>query len=84
MLVLLAFLLAPEEPCTVSGKVVDAVTGAPLGKVQLRLEQIGENDTLISATTSDGEGKFALAGMEPGAYRLKGLRSGYLESSYGA
>jgi 5-hydroxyisourate hydrolase-like protein (transthyretin family) len=84
LLVLLAFLLAPEEPCTVSGKVVDAVTGAPLGKVQLRLEQIGENDTLISATTSDSEGKFALAGMEPGSYRLKGMRSGYLETWYGA
>ena len=34
--------------------------------------------------TTDSEGKFALAGLDPGEYRLKATRTGYLPAYYGA
>jgi protocatechuate 3,4-dioxygenase beta subunit len=85
LLVLAAFLLAQDKPpqtCALSGKVVDALTGEPLAKVQLRLES--RSNSATGATTSDQHGNFAMAGIEPGTYHLKGIRSGYLETTFGA
>src|SRR5215831_16564119 len=85
VLVLFAFLLATEDPASISGKVVDAITGAPLGKVQLRLEPISEAARQpVSATASDGKGEFSFVGVEPGLYHLTGTRSGYLPAAFGA
>jgi len=86
LIALLAFLLASEDPAAVSGKVVDAITGVPLAKVQLRLEPLGnaERRQHNSATVSDGKGEFSFAGVEPGLYRLTGTRTGYLRTAYGA
>jgi hypothetical protein len=85
VLVLFAFLLSPEDATSISGKVVDAITGAPLGKVQLRLEPISETSRQpVSATASDSKGEFSFVGVEPGLYHLTGTRSGYLPAAYGA
>ena len=75
---------APSDKCSLSGTVVDSVTGAPLNKVELRLEPIDRQATPVAVTTSDAKGYFAMDDLDPGRYRLKGRRSGYLEMSYGA
>ena len=87
ILALVAFWLlaqgTPPEKATISGIVVDSVTGETLSKVSLRLgprDQVGP----ASITTTDEEGRFALVGLDAGLYQLRGRRSGYLIGTYGA
>jgi hypothetical protein len=84
---LFAFLLfatqEKQELCVVSGTVVDSLTGAPLAKAQVALEPAYGNGEVAQAA-SDDKGRFALAGVPPGRYILKGIRNGYLDTYYGA
>jgi hypothetical protein len=79
-LFLFAFVLAaqdkPPEQCSLSGTVVNSVTGEPLSKVELKLED--------AVTTSDAKGHFAMVDLEPGSYHLIARRSGYVDTAYGA
>jgi protocatechuate 3,4-dioxygenase beta subunit len=74
---------APADRCSLSGTVVDSVTGAPLSKVELRLEPV-DPPAPAAVTATDAQGRFAMVDLDPGRYRLKGTRRGYLEMSYGA
>ena len=74
---------APDK-CSVSGAVVDSVTGEPLNKVAVRMWPIGRENAVSVSTTSDGTGKFALVELDPGSYYLRADRSGYVEMVYGA
>jgi hypothetical protein len=84
---LLALLLVaqdkPPEKCSLSGTVVDSVTGKPLGKVGFWLAPMGR-DGPVAETTSDADGHFAMVDLDPGAYQLIGDRSGYVQTFYGA
>jgi hypothetical protein len=57
-----------------SGTVVDALTGVPLSKTEIRTE--GDGKLL---TTSDAKGGFTLTDVAPGHYVLIGHRNGYLD-----
>lgn len=85
-LLLALLLFAPQEKqelCSVSGRVVDSTTGAPLAKARVLLEPAsGSGD--IAGTTSDDQGRFTIAGVTPGGYLLKGIRNGYLDTYYGS
>ena len=74
----------PSDKCSLSGTVVDSVTGDPLGKVNLSLEPLRREDTTSATTTTDAKGHFTLVDLEPGRYYLRGTRSGYLWMYYGA
>ena len=74
----------PSEKCSLSGTVVNSVTGEPLNKVDLRLEPFNRQATHVAVTKSDAGGRFALVDLDPGSYRLIGNRNGYFEMSYGA
>jgi hypothetical protein len=82
-LLLLPFLLyaqdKPPETCTISGIVVDALTGLPLNKVDLTIEPRQPN---IGATT-DAKGNFTIQALDPGQYFLAASRNGYLDTFYG-
>ena len=80
----LPFQAVPSEKCSLSGTVVDSVTGAPLNKVELELEPIERQTTHVAVTTSDAKGRFEMVDLDPGRYRLRGRRSGYLETAYAA
>ena len=87
LLILALFLPLQQQPsakCSLSGTVVNSVTGELLNKVDLRLEPLNRQATPVAVTTSDGDGRFALVDLNPGDYRLIGNRSGYFEMSYGA
>ena len=87
LLILALFLPLQSQPsakCSLSGTVVDSVTGEPLNKVDLRLEPLNREATHEAVTQSDGEGRFALVDLDPGSYHLTGSRNGYFEMSYGA
>jgi hypothetical protein len=81
---LLAFFFAPPETCTLSGTVINSVTGAPLNKVELRAELMDGEDAVAASTTTDTNGNFTMVNLPPGQYRLKGIRNGYLDTYYGA
>jgi len=76
---------APPQMGSISGTVVDSVTGQALNKVQLALQPIGSGESVSSSMTmSDDHGRFAMAGIAAGRYRLRGARGGYLQMAYGA
>ena len=73
------------EKCSLSGTVVNSVTGEPLDKVEVVLEDVEHSRRIAAAvTTSDSEGHFSMVGLDPGAFHLTGNRNGYLETAYGA
>ncbi len=84
---IVALLLAQQastlEKCTLSGTVVDALTGLPLGKADVVAERVGGHDPGAS-TTTDAKGNFLMVEIDPGQYRLSVKRNGYLETHYGA
>jgi protocatechuate 3,4-dioxygenase beta subunit len=68
----------PEAPCTVSGSVVNAVTGEPLKKAQLTLSKT-DSDASYAATT-DAAGAFVLVATEAGVYELITQKAGFVQS----
>jgi protocatechuate 3,4-dioxygenase beta subunit len=85
---LLAFGMAaqdmPLQMGTLSGTAVNSVTGAVLGKVELRAIPTGVRFAPMASTTTDAKGNFTLVDLPPGEYRLKALRNGFLDTYYGA
>jgi Carboxypeptidase regulatory-like domain len=76
----------PPDPsvteCSVKGTVTDAVTGARLRKVYVRLEPTSEKGTAYPTVTND-QGEFVIRNVAPGAFRLSAEKQGYLDGSYG-
>jgi hypothetical protein len=86
---LLAFLLNPQdkppEMCTISGTVVDALTGQPLNKVDVWVDTNGGGkDEAVATGATDSKGNFSISGLDPGHYFLGGSRNAYLDTYYGA
>jgi hypothetical protein len=79
----------PEELSSIEGRVLNAATDQLVGKAAVRLARI--NSTSDSAdwtrdyyVTSDSTGKFVIPNIEPGKYRLRASRNGFLDLEYGA
>ncbi len=94
-LTLILFALAcsaqTQEKSALAGRVVSAVTGAPLKKASVWLEAFsptrgvnGSPSVALPATTTDAEGRFTLDNIDPGNYFLLAKRVGYLDQGYGA
>jgi protocatechuate 3,4-dioxygenase beta subunit len=86
---LLALFLTPQDhppgKCTISGTVLDALTGQPLNKVDVWVDTSGEDHSMPTASAvTDAKGNFTIAGLDPGRYFLTGSRNGYLDTWYGA
>jgi hypothetical protein len=73
----------------VSGQVTDLDSGAPLKAarvIAVQLDAAGEIDertTATSSATSDEDGRFVVAGLEPGTWRLSVVREGYGSETIG-
>src|SRR5581483_11869655 len=62
--------------CTIKGRVVSAVNGEPLRKVQVTLHNPASD---ASFTTTTGEsGTYTLNGLDPGTYEFTAEKSGYV------
>ncbi len=60
-----------QWPGELSGQIVDAANGTPIGAVEVLVEPGARR------TSTDASGGFRLRGLEPGAYRISVLRLGY-------
>jgi hypothetical protein len=73
----------PKRLCRLEGRTVNAATGEPIQRASVMLSGAGPNATGRSAR-SDGDGRFLIENVQPGAYRLTAERVGFLRQGYGA
>jgi hypothetical protein len=77
----------PDDQCSMSGRVVNSVTGEPLRRVTIvlmRADGTPGQPPLAYSTVSSAEGVFTMKDLEPGKYRLTAMRNGYVSFVYGA
>lgn len=77
----------PEDLCSLSGRILNGVTGEPIRRATLNLMRAdpSPNDPpLLYTTSSNAEGQFAMKDIEPGKYRLNATRNGFVSLVYGA
>ena len=70
---------------TISGVLLDQLSGYPLSRSLIRLEPLpGSPSTIRSQQTRSGRsGQFVFAAVPPGLYRLTAQRTGYFPVGYG-
>src|SRR5580704_4162375 len=78
---------APPDPakptaCSVSGLVVKLQGSVPLPSSTVRFESIDDHTRSFSGLT-DTSGRFEVKGIQPGRYRLRVIRNGYITQEYG-
>lgn len=69
-------------PCSVTGTVVKLAGGAPVKSATIRLQNVEDESRSISAAT-DVSGRFEIRGIDPGRYRLRVIRDGFVTQEYG-
>jgi hypothetical protein len=77
-------MMAGEQPkgtAALRGIVVDAESGAPLRRAQVRAMGAGHPD--MKGATTDEQGRFELTELVGGRYTLTAQKSGYVSLSYG-
>ena len=74
----------PARPtvCSVAGLVVKLEGSAPLPSSTVRLQSVDDHTRTFSGVTDLG-GRFEVKGIEPGRYRLRVIRNGYVTQEYG-
>jgi protocatechuate 3,4-dioxygenase beta subunit len=68
--------------CTLQGMVVTA-EGRPIGKAEVILND-SEQPSRIRTAVTDESGRFSLIGIEPGRYRIRVVRNGFVSMEYGS
>lgn len=81
--------LKPEEAAAIEGQVVNAATGEPLKRATVTLRRVSSSSSAPDAprgytATTDASGRFAIAGVAPGEYRLSARRNGFVDADYGS
>jgi 5-hydroxyisourate hydrolase-like protein (transthyretin family) len=70
------------DPASIEGYIVKSGTGEPLGKARVVLRPIQGREPVFGAVTDTG-GRFFLANIQAGSYRLHIERDGYVDQQYG-
>ncbi len=70
------------DECTISGIVVKLAGSEPLKTATVQLQSLQDLAHTISVMTDMG-GRFELKGIDPGPYRLKVSRTGFVTQEYG-
>jgi hypothetical protein len=72
----------PAKTCSASGLVVKLEGSVPLASATVRLQSVDDRARMFSGVT-DVTGRFEVKGIEPGRYRLRVIRNGYVTQEYG-
>lgn len=75
---------ASEQKCRLEGQVLNSLTGQPVRKVNLVMLPFRGGAGRNTGSVTDAEGRFEIAGIEPGSYRLIARRDGFVIHEYGA
>lgn len=70
-----------QAPASVGGRVLDALTGAPLSKTTVFLRPV-EGEDLVYRSSTLADGRFLFPSVPPGRYRLIANRTGYVGAAY--
>jgi protocatechuate 3,4-dioxygenase beta subunit len=70
------------DECTISGMVVKLAGSEPLKTATVQLQSLQDLAHTVSVVTDVG-GRFELKGIDPGRYRLKVSRTGFVTQEYG-
>lgn len=73
---------AQRGDTSIAGVVVNAATGAPLDRVEVRLFTPGAPGEQVGASLTDASGAFRFSGLPEGKYRLEASRRGYITGGY--
>jgi hypothetical protein len=71
-----------QEQCAIEGAVTRSGSGLPLDKVEITMDIKGAQEPPL-VTTTDANGHFVVANLEPGHYSLRAERAGYVGQTYG-
>jgi len=74
--------IAPSEPGRLEGIVVRLGTNTPLKQARVELRSAEGSDVVRQVSTLE-DGRFVIAGVAPGRYRLFAERTGFVRSEYG-
>ncbi|MBK9167042.1 MAG: carboxypeptidase regulatory-like domain-containing protein [Bryobacterales bacterium] len=73
----------PEELCTVTGRVSDAITGEPVKRANVSAMRMNAPGQPAVAATGD-DGVYVIKDLEPGTYQVFAHRQGYVRQPYGS
>jgi hypothetical protein len=79
---LAATAVAQRDGYTISGVVVNAITGAPLDRAEVALSTSGEAGAITLQTTTGEDGGFRFDGLPAAEFGLEASRRGYLSASF--
>lgn len=71
-----------EDDCSIAGTVVTLAGGEPLRKSKITLQSLNDRTHSISTITDSG-GHFELQRLDPGGYKLRVSRVGFVTYEYG-
>jgi protocatechuate 3,4-dioxygenase beta subunit len=71
-----------EDQCRITGMVVKLADSEPLRKTRVSLQSVDDRTRTVAVVTDAG-GRFELKGLDPGRYRLRASRLGYVTYEYG-
>ena len=71
-----------QQLCSLSGMVVKLAGSEPLRSATVELQSLEDRTHTVSVATDAG-GRFQIKGIDPGRYRLKVIRNGFVTQEYG-
>lgn len=74
--------LPQQQLCSLSGMVVKLAGSEPLKSATVELRSVEDRTHTVSVATDAG-GHFQIKGIDPGRYRLKVIRNGFVTQEYG-
>jgi protocatechuate 3,4-dioxygenase beta subunit len=73
---------AQPQTASVEGRVISPA-GAPVPRADVSLIDPAARITSVSSVTADTEGRFVIAGIKPGVYKVRASRDGFTTVEYG-
>lgn len=74
----------PEDLCSIEGHAVNALTGEPLKKAQITMNNLGGRSNTTPGAVTDAGGRFVIESIDPGRYNISAERNGFVRFQYGA